>query len=78
MSDGPTITTDGTVLQRTLKSSISCTGVGLHSGRKIAMMLHPAGADTGIRIRRTDLPAQPTIPVTWKHVADTQIGRAHV
>ena len=62
------------MLQRTLKSSIGCTGVGLHSGRKIAMTLRPAGADTGIRIRRTDLPGQPVIPVDWRHVADTRMA----
>ena len=34
--------------QKTLKSSIHCSGVGLHSGDKISMSLHPADVDTGI------------------------------
>ena len=43
------------VLQKTLKTSISCTGVGLHTGVRVAMRLHPAGPDTGIVFKRVDL-----------------------
>ncbi len=42
-------------VQRTLKRSISCAGIGLHSGRKVSLSLKPAAAGTGIRFRRTDL-----------------------
>jgi UDP-3-O-[3-hydroxymyristoyl] N-acetylglucosamine deacetylase len=41
--------------QRTLKRSISCAGIGLHSGKKVNLSLKPAPANTGIRFRRTDL-----------------------
>ena len=41
--------------QRTLKRSISCAGIGLHSGRKVTLSLKPAPANSGIRFRRTDL-----------------------
>jgi UDP-3-O-[3-hydroxymyristoyl] N-acetylglucosamine deacetylase len=41
--------------QRTLRRSISCAGIGLHSGRKVTLSLKPAPADFGIRFRRTDL-----------------------
>ena len=41
--------------QRTLRRSISCAGIGLHSGRKVTLSLKPAPADSGIRFRRTDL-----------------------
>jgi len=41
--------------QRTLRRSISCTGIGLHSGHKVSLTLKPAPADFGIRFRRTDL-----------------------
>jgi UDP-3-O-[3-hydroxymyristoyl] N-acetylglucosamine deacetylase len=41
--------------QRTLKRSISCAGIGLHSGKKVNLSLKPAAANTGIRFRRTDL-----------------------
>jgi UDP-3-O-[3-hydroxymyristoyl] N-acetylglucosamine deacetylase len=41
--------------QRTLRRSISCAGIGLHSGKKATLSLKPAPADFGIRFRRTDL-----------------------
>ena len=43
------------ILQRTLKGAIGCAGIGLHGGKRVNMMLHPAEAGTGIRFRRTDL-----------------------
>jgi UDP-3-O-[3-hydroxymyristoyl] N-acetylglucosamine deacetylase len=42
-------------LQRTLKRSITCAGIGLHSGRKVSLSLRPAPAGSGLRFRRTDL-----------------------
>jgi UDP-3-O-[3-hydroxymyristoyl] N-acetylglucosamine deacetylase len=41
--------------QRTLKRSVSCAGIGLHSGKKVNLSLKPAVAGSGIRFRRTDL-----------------------
>ncbi len=41
--------------QTTLKSPISCTGIGLHSGEKSVMTMKPAEAGTGIVFERTDL-----------------------
>ena len=41
--------------QHTVRRSVSCTGIGLHSGRKVTMSLRPAAAGTGIRFRRADL-----------------------
>ncbi|MBU0752547.1 MAG: UDP-3-O-acyl-N-acetylglucosamine deacetylase [Gammaproteobacteria bacterium] len=41
--------------QRTLKSLITATGVGLHSGAKVRLTLRPAQPDTGIVFRRIDL-----------------------
>lgn len=43
------------IRQRTLKQSIRATGIGLHSGRKVYMSMLPAGPDSGIVFRRTDL-----------------------
>jgi UDP-3-O-[3-hydroxymyristoyl] N-acetylglucosamine deacetylase len=53
--------------QRTLKRSISCAGIGLHSGKKVNLSLKPAAADTGIRFRRTDLGGV-EIPARATHV----------
>ncbi len=54
--------------QRTIRRSISCTGIGLHSGKKVTLSLKPAPADFGIRFRRTDLGGI-EIPATVQHVA---------
>ncbi len=43
------------VKQRTLDHSIRCSGIGLHSGKKIELVLHPAEVDTGIVFVRSDL-----------------------
>jgi UDP-3-O-[3-hydroxymyristoyl] N-acetylglucosamine deacetylase len=53
--------------QRTLRRSISCAGIGLHSGKKVTLSLKPALADTGIRFRRRDLDGM-EVPATVKHV----------
>jgi UDP-3-O-[3-hydroxymyristoyl] N-acetylglucosamine deacetylase len=42
-------------LQRTLRRSTSCAGIGLHSGKKVTLSLKPAPQNSGIRFRRTDL-----------------------
>jgi UDP-3-O-[3-hydroxymyristoyl] N-acetylglucosamine deacetylase len=53
--------------QRTLRRSISCAGIGLHSGKKVTLSLKPALADTGIRFRRCDLDGM-EVPATVAHV----------
>ncbi len=42
-------------LQRTLRRSTACAGIGLHSGHKVTLTLKPAPADSGIIFRRMDL-----------------------
>lgn len=41
--------------QRTIKHTISCEGIGLHTGKPVTMLLKPAPTDTGIVFIRTDL-----------------------
>ncbi len=41
--------------QRTVKRLVRTTGVGLHSGTKVELTLHPAAAGTGIVFRRVDM-----------------------
>jgi UDP-3-O-[3-hydroxymyristoyl] N-acetylglucosamine deacetylase len=61
--------------QQTLRSSISCTGVGLHSGTKTAMTLHPAEAGSGVRFRRVDVTDRNNvIPALWSNVTDTRLN----
>jgi|PZN67266.1 UDP-3-O-[3-hydroxymyristoyl] N-acetylglucosamine deacetylase len=60
--------------QRTLKTRIGATGVGLHSGSRISMTLLPAPADAGIVFRRVDLDPPVDIPALATHVGDTRLG----
>ena len=62
--------------QRTLKKSISATGVGLHTGEKVKMTLRPALPDTGIVFRRVDLPDSAEIKVQPQYVCDTRMCSA--
>jgi UDP-3-O-[3-hydroxymyristoyl] N-acetylglucosamine deacetylase len=53
--------------QRTLRRSISCAGIGLHSGKKVTLSLRAAAVDSGIRFRRADLGGL-EVPATVQHV----------
>ncbi|MEY3202071.1 MAG: UDP-3-O-[3-hydroxymyristoyl] N-acetylglucosamine deacetylase [Pseudomonadota bacterium] len=59
--------------QRTLKSLIRATGVGLHSGAKVTMTLRPAAPDTGIVFRRIDLDPPIDIKADPYSVVDTRL-----
>lgn len=62
------------VQQRTVKNSIHCRGVGLHSGVKTSLTLLPAPPDTGIVFRRTDLAgAGAEITAHWKNAVDSAL-----
>jgi len=59
--------------QRSLKSLVSATGVGLHTGQKVRLTLRPAQPDTGVVFRRIDLPAAPEIPARGELVGETRL-----
>ena len=59
--------------QRTLKTVIRASGVGLHGGVKVNMTLRPAAPNSGIVFRRTDLPEPVDIPATALMVGDTRM-----
>lgn len=50
------------IRQRTLQKAVRASGIGLHSGRKVYLSLLPAGPDSGIVFRRTDLDPVVEIP----------------
>jgi UDP-3-O-[3-hydroxymyristoyl] N-acetylglucosamine deacetylase len=64
------------IRQRTLKTQVKTTGVGLHSGVKVEMTLRPAAAGTGILFRRVDLDPPVDIPVDPTKVTDTRLCSA--
>lgn len=60
--------------QRTLKTAIRATGVGLHTGVKVYMTLRPAAANSGIVFRRVDLEDPVDIPADALLVGETMLG----
>lgn len=60
--------------QRTLKTVVGTTGIGLHTGAKIELTLRPAAPDTGIIFRRVDLDTPVEIKATPFNVADTRLS----
>lgn len=60
--------------QRTLAGSVTCRGVGLHTGHETVMTFQPAPPNTGLRFRRVDLPGQPEIPADVDAVQSTDRG----
>ena len=66
--------TNGFLRQRTLKNSIHCSGIGLHSGVKVNMTLHPAEAGTGIRFRRNGAVRRTEVAATWHNAIETPLS----
>jgi UDP-3-O-[3-hydroxymyristoyl] N-acetylglucosamine deacetylase len=60
--------------QRTLKTLITASGVGLHTGRKVRITLRPAAIDSGVVFRRVDLPSPLDIPARADAVGETRLS----
>lgn len=61
------------IKQRTLKSAISATGVGVHLGEKVYLTLRPAPVNTGIVFRRIDLDTPVEIPAKAQYIGETDL-----
>lgn len=62
------------IRQRTLNNMIRATGVGLHTGEKVYLTLHPAPVNTGIIFRRTDLDPVVEIHAKAENVGETTLS----
>ncbi|MEP7157281.1 MAG: UDP-3-O-acyl-N-acetylglucosamine deacetylase [Betaproteobacteria bacterium] len=62
------------IKQRTLKNKVRATGVGVHLGHRVEMMIRPAAPDTGIVFCRTDLPGAPSVKAHALNVNDTRMS----
>ena len=60
--------------QRTLKTLVRATGVGLHSGVKVTIVMRPAAAGTGIVFRRVDLDPPVELKADPFAVGDTRLA----
>lgn len=59
--------------QRTLQRTVDTVGIGLHSGQKVGLTLHPAAPNTGIVYRRIDLETPVEIVSTPEAVGETML-----
>lgn len=63
-----------TVWQNTVKTPLTVTGVGVHSGVPATLTVKPAAANRGISFVRTDITDKANIiPATWDHVTDARL-----
>ena len=62
------------VKQKTIKTEISLTGVGLHTGKEVKMTFKPAPVNNGFTFVRVDLEGQPIIEADANYVVNTQRG----
>jgi len=60
--------------QRTLKSPIEFSGIGLHTGQTTTMTVLPADENHGYKFQRIDLENQPIIDADADRVIGTQRG----
>jgi UDP-3-O-[3-hydroxymyristoyl] N-acetylglucosamine deacetylase len=57
--------------QKTLNAPVEFSGIGIHTGKEVAMRFCPAKEGEGILFKRIDLSGQPIIPATVEYVQDT-------
>lgn len=62
------------VRQRTLKNVIKATGIALHSGDRVKILLRPAPVNTGIIFRRIDLDPIVEVKGSALNVGDTRLS----
>lgn len=64
-------------MQTTIKSPVTFSGVGLHSGAPVRMTVRPASAEYGIWFRRTDLDREgrrdPMVAAHWSAVVPSRL-----
>ncbi|MDX1828138.1 MAG: bifunctional UDP-3-O-[3-hydroxymyristoyl] N-acetylglucosamine deacetylase/3-hydroxyacyl-ACP dehydratase [Lutibacter sp.] len=60
--------------QKTIKSEVSLSGVGLHTGNQVTMTFKPAPENHGISFVRVDLEGSPEIEASAEYVVNTERG----
>src|ERR1700740_1527021 len=62
------------VKQKTIKSPVTVSGTGLHTGEKVTMTFNPAPENHGFKFRRVDIEGSPVIDADVDNVTDTSRG----
>ncbi len=60
--------------QRTVASEISCTGIGLHSGKKLKLTIKPTPPDSGITFERVDISPCSIVKASFDNVIGTNMA----
>src|SRR6476660_5202204 len=63
-----------TIKQRTIKTEITISGTGLHTGQAVNMTFKPAPENHGYKFKRIDIEGQPVIDADVDNVTDTSRG----
>ena len=64
---------NGSINQHTLKNSVRATGLALHTGKQVNLILGPGPVDSGIVFRRTDLNEEMSV-----HAHALNVGSTHM
>jgi UDP-3-O-[3-hydroxymyristoyl] N-acetylglucosamine deacetylase len=60
--------------QRTVAEEISCTGIGLHSGKKVKLIVRPAPPNNGITFERCDISPNCSVKASFDNVVETNMA----
>ena len=60
--------------QQTIKDSVTISGIGLHSGKCVDLILEPAEEDSGINFIRSDLSKENKVLAIWSNVSNTVLS----
>lgn len=60
-----------TSFQHTIKSEITISGAGIHSGQYVNMRIKPAAPNTGINFQRIDIEGKPVVKADVDYVVET-------
>ena len=60
--------------QRTVAEEISCTGIGLHSGKKVNLRVKPSPPDSGITFERVDTSPHCAVKASFDNVVATNMA----
>ncbi len=60
--------------QQTINTPVSCSGIGVHSGKIVNLTIKPAPVNHGIRFVRTDLVGHPGVTAHFNNVVDTSLA----
>ena len=63
-----------TIKQRTIKTEITISGTGLHTGQAVTMTFKPAPENHGYKFKRIDIEGQPIVEADVDNVTDTSRG----